>query len=89
VHARIPLNSIFYSASHNFTKNLLILPQNDRNNKQTVFETYNDNLVTFIIKRFFWIENANYDKILIQFSQLSVIFQQNLVILRQNVPVTP
>jgi hypothetical protein len=46
--------------------------------------------VTFIIKRFFWIQNANYDKIIIQFSQLSVIFfKQNLVILPQNISITP
>jgi hypothetical protein len=39
--------------SHNFAKNLLILPQNDQYDKQIVFETDNDTLylVTFIIKK--------------------------------------
>jgi hypothetical protein len=34
----------YFIVSHQFGKNMLILPQNDQNNKQTVFETYNDDL---------------------------------------------
>jgi hypothetical protein len=46
--------------------------------------------VTFIIKRFFWIQNANYDKIIIQFSKLSVIFlKTESCDLPQNISINP
>jgi hypothetical protein len=34
----------YFLVSYNFAKRLLILPQNDQNNKQIGFETYNDTL---------------------------------------------